>query len=112
MDTLRYRSERSKKAKQIFSPSDPLQPYYYLVTYDCPEKYRIIGRTSIQKITKDKAVLTNVDGEVQIVASGKIIFASALATMFLMSKTSLYNFHRYSWLLSTRTEVEVARTTA
>jgi hypothetical protein len=74
MERVSHRIERSKKPKHIFSPSDPLQPYYYLVTYDFPEKYRIIGRTSIQKITKDKAVIANVDGEVQIITSGKIEF--------------------------------------
>lgn len=76
MEPAPHRSERSKKPKHIFSPSDPLQPYHYLVTYDCPEKYRIIGRTSIQKITNDKAVLTNMNGEVQIVTAGKLLFWS------------------------------------
>ncbi|CAF0969981.1 unnamed protein product [Rotaria sordida] len=70
MDTVLHRSERSKKPKQIYSPSNPLQPYYYLVTYDYPEKYRVVGRTSIQKITNDKAVLSDVDGEVRIITSG------------------------------------------
>ena len=76
METTLHRSERSKKPKQIFSPSNPLQPYYYLVTYDHPKKYRIVGRTSIQKITNDKAIVSNVDGEVQIITSGKIVRCS------------------------------------
>jgi hypothetical protein len=82
MEIVRHRSERPKKRKEIFSPSNPLQPYYYLVNYNCPEKYRIVGRTSIQKQTNDKAVLANVDGEVQIITSGKIVIFSDLTTMF------------------------------
>ena len=66
-----HRTQRSKKPKQIFSPSDPLQPNYYLVTYDFPAKYRVIGRTSIQKLSNDKAVIPNFNGEVQILSSGK-----------------------------------------
>ena len=73
METAIQRSERPRKPKQIFSPSNPLQPYYYLVTYDYPEKFRIIGRTSIQKIANDKAVISNVDGEVQIITSGTVV---------------------------------------
>ena len=71
MENTRHRSERSKKPKQMFSPSDPVQPHYYLVSYGYPSKYQIIGRTSIQKITNDKAVINNVNGEVQLITSGK-----------------------------------------
>ncbi|UJR18107.1 hypothetical protein I4U23_005007 [Adineta vaga] len=72
METIRHRSERSKKPKQIFSPSDPIQPHYYLVSYDYPAKYRIIGRTSIQQLTNDKAVINNVNGQVQVITSGTL----------------------------------------
>lgn len=73
MESMPYRSERSKKPKQIFSPSNPLQPYYYLVAYDYPLKYKIVGRASVQKVINDKAVINNVNGEVKIIATGKII---------------------------------------
>jgi hypothetical protein len=71
MENTRHRRERSKKPKQMFSPSDPVQPHYYLVSHGYPTKYQIIGRTSIQKITNDKAVINNVNGEVQLITSGK-----------------------------------------
>ena len=73
MDSLAHRSERRKKAKRIFSPSNPLQPYYYLVTHDGPERYQIVGRTSIQKIRDDKALLHNADNDVQIMTCGRIL---------------------------------------
>ncbi|CAF1489614.1 unnamed protein product [Adineta steineri] len=69
MENTHHRSERLKKPKKIFSPSDPIQPPYYLVSYGYPTKYRIIGRTSIQKITNDKAIINNVNGEVQLITS-------------------------------------------
>ncbi|CAM4947269.1 unnamed protein product [Rotaria socialis] len=61
-----------KKIKKIFSPSDPLQAYYYLISHDDPEKYRVIGRSSVQKITNDKAVVTNIAGDVRILKSGTL----------------------------------------
>jgi hypothetical protein len=72
MERESHRIQRLKKPNKIYSPSDPLQPNYYLVCYDFPEKYRIIGRSSIQKLTNGKAVIPNFEGEVQIVSSGKI----------------------------------------
>ncbi|CAM4802961.1 unnamed protein product, partial [Rotaria magnacalcarata] len=66
------RSQREKKLKKIFSPSDPLQAYYYLISHDDPEKYRVIGRSSVQKITNDKAVVTNIAGDVRILKSGTL----------------------------------------
>ncbi|CAF4164439.1 unnamed protein product [Rotaria magnacalcarata] len=62
----------NKRNRSIFSPSNPLQPYYYLVAYDYPLKHKIVGRTSVQKITNDKAVINNINGEVQIIASGTL----------------------------------------
>ena len=72
MDNVAHRSERVKRAKRIFSPSNPLQPYYYLVTHDGPERFQIVGRTSIQRIRDDKALLHNADSDVQIIACGRI----------------------------------------
>ncbi|CAF4778275.1 unnamed protein product [Rotaria socialis] len=63
------RSQREKKSKKKFSPSDPLQAYYYLISHDDPKKYRVIGRSSVQKITNDKAVVTNIAGDVRILKS-------------------------------------------
>ncbi|CAF4928168.1 unnamed protein product [Rotaria socialis] len=66
------RSQREKKSKKKFSPSDPLQAYYYLISHDDPKKYRVIGRSSVQKITNDKAVVTNIAGDVRILKSGTL----------------------------------------
>lgn len=72
---MAQRSERSKKPKKIFSPSDPLQPDYYVISYDDDaDAYFIIGRSSIQQIKGDKATLNNIEGEARIIASGKILF--------------------------------------
>lgn len=57
MENQSNRTERVKKAKKIFSPSDPSQPSYYLVTNDGPEKFKIVGRTSILRMNGDVAVL-------------------------------------------------------
>ncbi len=64
------RSQREKKSKKIFSPSDPLQPSYYLIFHEGPEKYRVVGRTSVQQLSNGKVVVANIDGEVQIITSG------------------------------------------
>ena len=64
------RSQREKKSKKIFSPSDPLQPYCYLIFHASPEKYRVLSRTSIQPLSNGRAVVSNINGEVQIIASG------------------------------------------
>ncbi|CAF1392866.1 unnamed protein product [Rotaria sp. Silwood1] len=64
------RSHREKKSKKIYSPSDPLEPYYYLVSHDGPEKYQVVGRTSVQKMFNGRAVVSNISGEVQIITSG------------------------------------------
>ncbi|CAF5223624.1 unnamed protein product, partial [Rotaria magnacalcarata] len=41
-------------------------------SHDDPEKYRVIGRSSVQKITNDKAVVTNIAGDVRILKSGTL----------------------------------------
>ncbi|CAF1646335.1 unnamed protein product [Rotaria magnacalcarata] len=66
------RSRRDKKTKKIFSPSDPLQPHYYLIFHDGPEKYRVVGRISVQQLSNGKAVVSNIDGDVQIITSGSM----------------------------------------
>lgn len=71
MEASLNRSERPKKAKRIFSPSDPLQPYYYLIRDDGPEKYKIVGRTSIQRIQDDEALLKS-GKTAKILTSGTI----------------------------------------
>ncbi|CAM4838163.1 unnamed protein product, partial [Rotaria magnacalcarata] len=43
-----------------------------LISHDDPEKYRVIGRSSVQKITNDKAVVTNIAGDVRILKSGTL----------------------------------------
>ncbi|CAF1434703.1 unnamed protein product [Rotaria sordida] len=44
--------------------------YKKRVSHDGPEKYRVVGRTSVQKMFNDKAVVSNIAGEVQIITSG------------------------------------------
>ncbi|CAM4944421.1 unnamed protein product [Rotaria socialis] len=65
-------SNEKKNQKKKFSPSDPLQAYYYLISHDDPKKYRVIGRSSVQKITNDKAVVTNIAGDIRILKSGTL----------------------------------------
>ncbi|CAF4046241.1 unnamed protein product, partial [Rotaria magnacalcarata] len=72
MYNKRGKSPTRKKSKKKFYPSDPLQAYYYLISHDDPEKYRVIGRSSVQKITNDKAVVTNIAGDVRILKSGTL----------------------------------------
>lgn len=70
------RTQREKKSKKIFSPSDPPPPSYYLICHGSPESYQIVGRTSVQKVCNDKAIVSNIRGEVQIITAGYILSVS------------------------------------
>ena len=60
--------------KKNYSPSNPLNPYYYLVVHDGLSKYQVVGDSSVQKINNDKAFIDNILGEVQIITSGEFLF--------------------------------------
>ena len=68
------RSQRERKSKRIYSPSDPLKPYYCLTAHDGLSKYQVISDSSFQKINNDKAFAANIPGEVQIITLVEFLF--------------------------------------